>query len=171
MASWMAGRRSHLETLLLVHQATRVWRAGLFLLSFCVGMASVRVATAGINAWTSIGPEGGAVNALAIDPVTPTTLYAGTYYGGVFKSTDGGDSWGNVTGGDVQTLAIDPATPTTLYAGMAYYGVSKSIDAGENWVSVNVGLSSTYVRALVVDPTMPTTFAVQSGLSTEMRDR
>src|SRR4029077_15921214 len=29
------------------------------------------VATAGVNVWTSSGPEGGVVNALAVDPVTP----------------------------------------------------------------------------------------------------
>ena len=31
------------------------------------------------------------VNALAIDPATPATLYAGTWGGGVFKSTNGGE--------------------------------------------------------------------------------
>ena len=33
------------------------------------------------------------VNALAIDPSAPDTVYAGTEGGGVFKSTDGGASW------------------------------------------------------------------------------
>ena len=33
------------------------------------------------------------VHALAIDPMTPATLYAGTYGGGVFKSTNGGGDW------------------------------------------------------------------------------
>jgi hypothetical protein len=36
------------------------------------------------NVWTSIGPEGGIISLLAIDPATPTTLYAGTNGGGVF---------------------------------------------------------------------------------------
>ena len=45
------------------------------------------------NVWTSLGPEGGNIIALAIDPATPTTLYAGTGAGGVFKSTTGGSSW------------------------------------------------------------------------------
>ena len=43
-----------------------------------------RTVSAGDNVWTSIGPEGGIINALAIDPTTPTTLYAGTGGGGVF---------------------------------------------------------------------------------------
>ena len=34
--------------------------------------------SAGINVWTSHGPEGGTILALAIDPATPTTLYVGT---------------------------------------------------------------------------------------------
>jgi hypothetical protein len=47
-------------------------------------VASVHSAQAGINVWTSHGPEGVSVSALAIDPSTPTTLYAGTD-NGVFK--------------------------------------------------------------------------------------
>ena len=43
------------------------------------------VVSAGTNVWTSNGPEGGNINALAIDPATPATLYAGTYGGGVFS--------------------------------------------------------------------------------------
>ena len=37
--------------------------------------------------------------ALAIDPATPTTLYAGTWDGGVFKSTNGGGNWSAVNTG------------------------------------------------------------------------
>ncbi len=61
------------------------------------------------------------VRALAIDPATPTTLYAGTQGGGVFKSTNGGGNWSAVNTGLTATfvyaLAIDPVTPATLYAG------------------------------------------------------
>ena len=64
------------------------------------------------------------VSALALDPTTPTTLYAGTS-DGVFKTTDGGTSWSPVNTGlavlstTVRALALDPTTPTTLYAGRA----------------------------------------------------
>jgi hypothetical protein len=54
-------------------------------------VASVRIAQAGINVWTSHGPYGGDVSALAIDPTTPSTLYAGSD-AGVFKSTESGGS-------------------------------------------------------------------------------
>jgi hypothetical protein len=45
-------------------------------------------ASAGTDVWTSAGPEGGIILALAIDPATPFTLYAGTH-GGVCKSKVG----------------------------------------------------------------------------------
>ena len=84
--------------------------------------------------------------------MTPTILYAGTYDGGVFKSTNGGENWSAVNTGltltdvDVDALAIDPTTPTTLYAGISYGGgVFKSTNSGENWSAVNTGLAHTDV--------------------------
>ena len=71
--------------------------------------------------WRSIGPEGGTVLSILIDPTAPSTLYAGTNGGGVFKSTDGGAHWSAVNTGLTypypSALALDPTTPGTLYAG------------------------------------------------------
>ena len=54
-------------------------------------------------------------------------LYAGTWGGGVFKSTDSGGNWSEINTGltniHVLALAIDPQTPTTLYAGTDGGGV------------------------------------------------
>jgi len=67
------------------------------------------------------------VRALAIDPITPTTLYAGTVYQGAFKSLNGGSSWSAVNTGltntRVNALALAPGPPTTLYAGTNGSGV------------------------------------------------
>jgi hypothetical protein len=53
-----------------------------------VGLAlTASTVLAGVNVWTTNGPEGGIIEALAIDPATPATLCAGAYGGGVFKST------------------------------------------------------------------------------------
>src|SRR5262245_34064649 len=103
----------------------RIW---LVLLSVALlWVSGARMVHAGNNVWTSLGPEGAIVNALALDPSTPTTLYAGTATGGVFKSTSGGSRWSAVNTGlprnvyddtlivYVTALAIDPSTPTTLY--------------------------------------------------------
>jgi hypothetical protein len=97
-------------------------RTWLVLLSALLWAGSASIVYAGNNVWTSLGPGGGIVSALAIDPTTPTTLYAGTFGSGVFKSTTGGSAWRAVNTGltntRVRTLAITPTTPTTLYAGL-----------------------------------------------------
>jgi PKD repeat protein/photosystem II stability/assembly factor-like uncharacterized protein len=118
------------------------------------------------NVWTGIGPGGERVYALAIDPATPTTLYAGTE-NGVFKSANGGENWGKVNTGltntSVFSLAIDPATPTTLYAATPG-GVFKSTNSGENWSKINTGLTSPYTYTLAIDSMTPTTlYAGTSG--------
>jgi cysteine-rich repeat protein len=99
----------------------------------------------------------GQVNALAIDPDTPTTLYAGTECSGVLKSLDGGDSWSATSTAMphtyVRALAINPATPTTLYAGT--FGVFRSTDGGSSWQATDLTGSS--VSALAIDPTTPST--------------
>jgi hypothetical protein len=91
--------------------------------------------------------------------VTPTTLYAGTNGGGVFKSTNAGGSWSPVntglTGTGVQALTIDPAAPTTLYAGTSDGGLFKSVDGGGSWSPT--APTSTDVRTLAIDPSAPTT--------------
>ena len=110
---------------------------------------------------TSNGLEGGTVYALAIDPATPSTLYAGTGGGGVFKSTNGGAAWSAVNTGLTSTvvnaLAIDPVTPSTLYAGTRDGGVFKSTNAGANWSAVNTGVTNGYIHALAIDPATPAT--------------
>jgi hypothetical protein len=113
------------------------------------------------------------VLALAIDPQTPTTLYAGTE-SGMYKSTDGGGTWDNTGLVSVTGLAIDPQTPTTLYAGISggcgmdgcsQMGVFKSTDGGGTWntcLSGDTGPLS--VNALAIDPQTPTTvYAGASG--------
>src|SRR5207249_6495890 len=67
------------------------WAA--LMLSVLLLVVSLHRAEAGVNAWTTNGPHSETINALAIDPQTPTTLYAGTSGDGVFKSTDGGGNW------------------------------------------------------------------------------
>lgn len=67
-------------------------------------LAGLRGAEAGVNVWTTNGPYGGRITSLAIDPQTPSTLYAGT--GGVFKSADGGTTWVNIGLTDTYVLAL-----------------------------------------------------------------
>ncbi len=120
------------------------------------------------------GPPGGHVQALAIDPSSPATLYAGTSGGGIFKSTNGGTSWISINSGltstDVEVLAIDPSNPATLYAGTDGSGLFKSANGGTTWARViiridNSGLpfSPKRVNAVVIDPSNPDTLYAGSN--------
>jgi hypothetical protein len=97
------------------------------------------------------------VTALALDPQAPSTIYAGTFDRGLFKSRDGGTSWNatGLTNGPVEALAVDALAPATIYAAVSDAGVFKSTDGGATWSST--GLASGSVRFLVIDPITPTT--------------
>ena len=141
-----------------------------------MGLA-VGIASAGVNAWTSSGPDGGIVNALAVDPVAPATVYAGTMGGGVFKSVNRGGSWTAASTGltnlYVRSVAIDPVTPATVYVGTAAGGVFKSVNGGGSWAAVNTGLTNLNVNALAVDPLSPATVyaGINGGRSVQERQR
>jgi hypothetical protein len=112
-----------------------------------------------VNCGLSI--NGTFVQALAINPATPTTLYAGlargATLGGVFKSTNSGGCWNPVNDGltdlDVQALVIDPTAPGRVYAGTSSGGVFQSTNAGAGWIAVNPGLTNRSILALGIDPT------------------
>ncbi|MBI4683132.1 MAG: hypothetical protein HY757_08550 [Nitrospirae bacterium] len=61
----------------------------LFLMALvCLTLSmNVQNSSAAGGVWTSIGPEGGPISDLAIDPVNTSIIYAGTSYGGVFKNS------------------------------------------------------------------------------------
>ena len=100
-------------------------------------------------AWRCIGPpRGGRVVAVAGDPVNKQVFYFGACAGGVWKTTDGGTYWRNVSDGFFTTAAIGaltvaPSDPNVIYAGtgeteiridVSYGdGIYKSEDAGRTW--------------------------------------
>src|SRR5262245_45866297 len=76
-----------------------------------------------VAAWTELGPGnvGGRTRALIIHPADPDTIYAAAASGGVWKTTNGGASWGPLTDKlsnlAVNALAIDRNNPNIIYAG------------------------------------------------------
>jgi photosystem II stability/assembly factor-like uncharacterized protein len=114
----------------------------------------------GADAWIRTGLTI-ATYSLAIDPATPTTIYAGTFNHGMYKSTNSGRNWNAVntgmTGGTGYSLVIDPTTPTTLYVGTYTGGIFKSTNGGGNWSAVNTGIANSAVYALAIDPITPAT--------------
>ncbi|TLY31540.1 MAG: hypothetical protein E6K56_04750 [Ignavibacteria bacterium] len=70
--------------------------------------------------------------------VSGTNLFAGTYYGGVFRTTDNGTNWTAVNTGlpDPEIFSL-AASGTKLFAG-TYLGVSRSTDNGTSWTPTGV---------------------------------
>ena len=110
---------------------------------------------------TNSGIPTTAIEAFAIVPSSPQTVYAGTD-GGIFKSADGGAHW-TLANPDtpmptVRSLAIDPASVQTLFAGTDR-GVFRSTDGGAHWSGVsgaNPFLAIAQVHGIGVDPTAHT---------------
>jgi photosystem II stability/assembly factor-like uncharacterized protein len=92
--------------------------------------------------------------ALAIDPRSPSTLYAATW-GNVFKSSNGGQIWG-ATGladyGDhaVRSLIVHPSDPGTLFAGLDGIGVLMTDDGARTWRALPAGPPFGYAGPLAV---------------------
>src|SRR5437879_3329606 len=117
--------------------------------------------TNGGTTWSAANaglPSPALIDQLAIDPHTPTTLYATLYarsfVGAIYKSTDGGVTWSGLPGLGIYRMAIDPRTPTTLYASRSD-GTYKSTDGGGSWTIT--GPAGPTRSVLVVDPVTPTT--------------
>jgi len=117
-----------------------------------------------------IGPtRGGRVVAVAADPVDQATFYFGGCAGGVWKSTDAGQYWENVSDGFFETasvgaLAVAPSDGNVIYAGMGEAtiridvthgnGVYKSTDAGRTWTHKGL-VESRHIGEIVVHPGDP----------------
>ena len=120
--------------------------------------------------WRCIGPpRGGRVVAVAGDPWNVTTFYFGACAGGVWKTSDAGIYWENVSDGFFNTaavgaIAVADSDPNVIYAGtgeacirgnVSYGdGVYKSTDGGKTWA--NVGLSDTrHISRIRIHPKDP----------------
>ncbi|MDE2196024.1 MAG: glycosyl hydrolase [Gammaproteobacteria bacterium] len=155
----------------------RLFRLGVaaaaFTLAAAVSAASVPSATLMSKLqWRSVGPYiGGRVVAVAGVPGERNLFYMGGVDGGVWKSTDYGIKWTNITDGtlpgpsdSIGAIAVAPSDPKIIYAGTGESdirgdvitgdGVFRSDDAGKTWQAA--GLAATHtISGLVVDPKNP----------------
>jgi len=118
-------------------------------------------AHAGLNVWTSGGPPDESILAVAVNPLTPGIVHAGTSGDGVFRSVDGGNTWTPTNTGltnlIVAALAINPLDTAVVYAGTTGGGIFRSLDGGISWAAVNTGLTNFVVTAIAVNPQLPST--------------
>lgn len=100
-------------------------------------------------AWTVRGPGniGARINTVAVHPVDENIMYAGFAVGGLFKTTNGGNTWTPVFDEQpflaIGCVTLDPQNPNVVYVGTgdpnisAYPfigdGVYKSVNAGQSW--------------------------------------
>lgn len=101
----------------------------------------------------------------AVDPRTPSTIYAGTSNDGVFRSRDGGATWQQAASGlaelaipsvrhplyeGIREIEVSPASGSPLFLTHMYRGVYTSDNGGDRWHAVNHGLTATRVWAVDV---------------------
>ena len=120
--------------------------------------------------WRLVGPfRGGRVDAVVGDPTRPLVFYFGGVNGGVWKTTNAGQTWRNITDGksdisSVGAIAVAPSDPNVIWVGtgesqlredLTYgTGVYRSTDAGQTWQ--HLGLTDTHqITDVIVDPTNP----------------
>jgi photosystem II stability/assembly factor-like uncharacterized protein len=115
--------------------------------------------------WTEINSElprvavGAAI--IVSDPRTPSTIYAISTAGSLFKSTDGSGNWMSISGVTaVSSLVIDPTNSSIVYAATSH-GVAKSVDGGATWLGASRGLSPGSA-VLAIDPPNPATLYAQT---------
>lgn len=102
------------------------------------------------------------------------TLFVAVWTHGVFKSTDGGDSWAQVNADAYRTgaFAVSPnyASDQTIFVATTYHygtwrGVLKSIDGGATWSQLsNLGLpEDTYICNIAIPPNYPSDQTIFAG--------
>ncbi len=130
--------------------------------------------------WKSLGPDvvpnviykptksgAGRINTIAFHPTNPFTFWIGAPSGGIWKTTNGGQSWETTTDElasiGISDIAVNPLNPNELYAvtgdgdaGDTYsIGIIRSYDGGATWKMTGIMMSISerdYFRRIIIDP-------------------
>lgn len=128
--------------------------------------------------WREIGPiRAGRTRALAGVPSQPATFYLGAVNGGVWKTTDAGDTWHSLWDsqptGSIGSIAVALSDPNIVYVasgeGLARPdlsvgdGIYKSTDAGKSWTHLGLR-DGQQIGQIAIDPQNPDrVFAAVTG--------
>lgn len=155
------------------------------------GMGVLKSVDGGQN-WTMLATKtfvGLSFNSIIIDPSNTQTLYAAVSIGisggrsrqaglgpnGIYKSTNGGQSWQIIFPNSAQSvptvedsgmdLVMDPRNPATLYASLYLKGIYKTTDSGLSWQQLTNGLPTSGVSrsALGISSSDPNTLYTAFG--------
>lgn len=101
--------------------------------------------------WNQVGPYGGYIQSLAKD--TGGNIYAGTLFGGIFKTTNNGDLWvqtyNDTSVVDFRSIAINASGH--IFAGLNP-GFMRSTDGGASWQKIVNSLNTRTIATLLVLP-------------------
>jgi photosystem II stability/assembly factor-like uncharacterized protein len=144
----------------------------LFLFSICFSVVAQEPAAEKLPLkYRNIGPFRGGRSVTATGVVNdPLTYYFGTTGGGVWKTSDAGQHWENISDGFFETgsvgaVAVSESNPNIVYVGMGEHaprgvmtsygdGMYKSTDAGKTWKKL--GLEKTqHISRIQIHPTNP----------------
>jgi hypothetical protein len=137
----------------------------------------ISVSTDGGASWQASGPglpeSSSGVDAIAFSPsyAVDRMAYAWMKNRGLYRSTDGGDSWEQVFEEErwsVQSLALSPRFPTDgmLFVGALFGQLHQSLDGGLTWQDLSAGLpaGTVWVRALALSPDFERDSTLFAGL-------
>lgn len=127
---------------------------------------SLSMSSAAGNVWMPMGPSGlfgnsfwgsgaqldaGRVDAIAVNPKAPGSMFIATPNGGIWGTSTGGTSWSPLTDNQCSLqmgkVKIDPVTPNIVYATTAYSSgaagcaIMRSVDGGSTWQNYNGNLN------------------------------
>jgi photosystem II stability/assembly factor-like uncharacterized protein len=125
--------------------------------------------------WVALGPDaGGRTRAIVIHPTNPSTMFAGSSGGGVWKTEDGGKAWypasTMLANFSVTCLALDPTNPDAVYAGTGEGlvavldlldpmprvprgdGIYRTTNGGATWQRLQATHAFPYVNRLAFSP-------------------
>ena len=119
---------------------------------------------------TGVGSSDEWFTDVAINPVTPTIVYAASGVGKVYKSVNAGENWTNSSSGLpgklVWAVAVNPSNSNIVYAGLEQDGVYRSDNGGASWAAWSgADLICPYVREIAVDPANPNKVYISTDCS------
>jgi photosystem II stability/assembly factor-like uncharacterized protein len=104
------------------------------------------------------------LSAIAVARSNNQIIYTGSRDGRAMVSTDGGESWNDITAGlpnrSIRSISVNATNPAVVYLTVSGYGtghVFASTDGGSNWTDISNNLPNIPTSAFLIDPLVPTT--------------